>query len=407
MSAATKFSLVYLLAALMGMVAFTVIWRRRSAPGGKPLALMLLSAAFWAVCDAIELQVPTVADKRLVSQFQYIGVISTSPFFFQAAMELSGQSVRMHTRAMRTAVWAIPLVSLVFAWTNPWHRWLWTEILPPQGGSPFATYRYGWWFWVLTAHSYILMVAATVVLSRAMQRVGRHFRTGMALVLVSMILPWVGNAMYNLKLGPWPGLNWLTLSLGASGALLAFVVLREGLLDLLPQARGALLEMMTDGVLVLDREGRTIFVNQVARQVMELSADRLARAMGFASPQNAPDVWRSETQIGPRWLDVRIVPVPDRWGELAGRLIVARDITVQKELHQERERLIQELQDALGKVSQLEGMLPICASCRKIRDDGGYWALIEDYLGSRAPVEFTHAICPECVERLYPEISSK
>lgn len=404
MSPAATFSLVYLLAAFMGMVAFSVIWRRRSAPGGTPLALMLLSAAFWAICDAIELY---VANKQLVSQFQYFGVVAAAPFFFEAAMELSGQRTLLRTRSLRAAIWCVPVASLVFAWTNSWHHWLWVDIVPPAGDLPFATYEYGWWFWVLTAQNYVLMIGATIVLSRAIQRVGRHFRTGMALVLVSMILPWIGNAMYNLKLGPWPGLNWLTLSLGVSGALLAFVVLREGLLDLLPQARGALLEMMTDGVLVLDREGRSIFVNQVARQVMELDAGRLARTLGFDSLQSAPDVWRSETQMGSRWLDVRIVPVPDRWGELAGRLIVARDITVQKELHQERERLILELQDALGKVTQLEGMLPICASCRKIRDDGGYWAQIEDYLGSRAQIEFTHAICPECVERLYPEISSK
>jgi PAS domain-containing protein len=221
-----------------------------------------------------------------------------------------------------------------------------------------------------------------------------------------MLLPWIGNAMYNLKLGPWPGLNWLTLSLGVSGALLAFVVLREGLLDLLPQARGALLEMMTDGVLVLDREGRTIFVNQVARQVMDLDAKRLMRTLGVESLQSTRDVWRSEAQVGTRWLDVRVVPVPDRWGDLAGRLIVARDITLHKELHQERERLIAQLQGALEKVTQLEGMLPICASCRKIRDDGGYWAQIEDYLGTRVQVEFTHGICPECVARLYPDIST-
>lgn len=407
MTAADRFSLVYLLAAVVGLVAFGVIWRRRAAPGGTPLALMLLSAAFWAICDAIELQVPTIAGKRLVSQFQYLGVICAAPFFFHAAMELSGRRARLRTRPVLAVVWAIPLASLVFAWTNPWHRWLWAEILPPSGDSPFATYRYGWWFWVLTVQNYLLMIAAAMVLGRAIRRVGRHFRTGMALALVSMVLPWVGNAMYNLKLGPWPGLNWLTLSLGVSGALLAFVVLREGLLDLLPQARGALLEMMTDGVLVLDREGRIICVNQVARQVMELDAHRLAHALGFESLQSAPDVWRSETLMESRWLDVRIVPVPDRWGKLAGRLIVARDITVQKELHQERERLIVELQEALGKVTQLEGLLPICASCRKIRDDGGYWARIEDYLGSRAQVEFTHAICPECIERLYPEISSK
>jgi hypothetical protein len=50
------------------------------------------------------------------------------------------------------------------------------------------------------------------------------------------------------------------------------------------------------------------------------------------------------------------------------------------------------------------GAPPICASCRKVRDDGGYWGNVEEYFGSRAPVEFTHGICPECQVKLYPSI---
>ena len=371
---------------------------------------MLLAAAFWAICDAVELHVASVEGKRLVSQFQYVGVIAAAPSFFHAAMELSGHRALMTTR-MLVAVWAVPLASLLLAWTNPWHRWLWIDILPPAGDSPFAFYRYGWWFWVLTAQNYLLMVAATVVLFGAIRRVGRHFRTGMAAVLVAMVLPWIGNAAYNAKLGPWPGLNWLTLSLGISGSLLVWVVLREGLLDLLPQAREALLETMSDGVIVLDREGRVMFANQTARTTLSLDEDALASALGMPSLRAMPEQWRGDVQVEhegtKRWVDLRVVPVRDRWSALAGRLLVTRDVTLYKELEDERERLIDELKEALGKVTQLEGLLPICASCRKVRDDGGYWGHVEEYFGRRAPVEFTHSICPDCARRLYPAIMNR
>jgi PAS domain-containing protein len=384
-----------------------VIWPRRAAPGGTPLALMLMAAAFWAIGDAIELHVPTVDGKRLISQIQYMGVVAAAPFFFHAAMALSGRIGRMRP-ALLVAVWAVPLASLLFAWTNSWHNWLWTGIELPSGELPFAHYRYGWWFWVLTAQHYALMVAATLLLLGAIRRVRSPFRTGMTAVLIAVVLPWIGNAAYNAKIGPWPGLNWLTLSLGVSGSLLVWVVLREGLLDLLPRAREALLDKMTDGVLVLDREGRVIIANAAARGTPQLDGRELARALGLASLSAAPEQWRTEVQIGPesarRWLDVRVDPVRDRWGVLAGRLVVARDVTFQKALEDEREHLIDELQEALKKVVQLEGLLPICASCRKVRDDGGYWGHVEEYFGSRAPVEFTHGICPECEHKLYPTI---
>lgn len=65
--------------------------------------------------------------------------------------------------------------------------------------------------------------------------------------------------------------------------------------------------------------------------------------------------------------------------------------------------LIKQLETALSEVKTLEGLLPICASCKKIRDDNGYWNQIETYLGKHADASFTHSVCPECIEKLYPE----
>ena len=408
MSPATAFSIVYGAAAVVAFAAFVVMWRRRGALGARPLALMMLAAGIWALADAVELQLPSIDGKRLVSQIQYLGVASAAPFFFHAAMALAGRGQQLSWRLL-AAVWAVPLISLVMAWTNPWHRLLWSNILPPRGDSPFATYEYGWWFWVLTAQHYLLMVAATVVLLGAIRRVGRAFRTTMVLLLLAVILPWIGNAAYNAKLGPWPGLNWLTLSLGVSGWLLIWAVLRGGLLDLLPQAREVLIEMMDDGVVVLDRDGAIMYGNRAARETLHLDSPNIAAAIGVVSMKHAPVDWRGESLVETgglkRWLDLRVGPVFDRWGELAGRIVVARDVTPQKTLEDERERLVDELQEALRKVTSLEGMLPICAHCRNVRDDRGYWSRIEVYIGSRTPLEFTHAICPDCMGRFFPDSS--
>jgi sensor domain CHASE-containing protein len=78
-----------------------------------------------------------------------------------------------------------------------------------------------------------------------------------------------------------------------------------------------------------------------------------------------------------------------------------REIAERKELEQEREKLIAQLQEALTQVKTLSGFLPICASCKKIRDDSGYWKQIEAYLSAHADVTFSHGICPECAKKLY------
>jgi hypothetical protein len=71
-------------------------------------------------------------------------------------------------------------------------------------------------------------------------------------------------------------------------------------------------------------------------------------------------------------------------------------------LSEEQRLLIAELRDALDNIKTLKGMLPICAACKKIRDDKGYWSQIEAYVSEHSDAEFTHSICPECARKLYP-----
>jgi ABC-type nitrate/sulfonate/bicarbonate transport system substrate-binding protein len=78
-----------------------------------------------------------------------------------------------------------------------------------------------------------------------------------------------------------------------------------------------------------------------------------------------------------------------------------------KRAETEREKLICELHNALSKVKQLSGLLPICASCKKVREDSGYWTQIESYVKDHSEAEFSHGICPECAEKLYPEFFGK
>jgi PAS domain S-box-containing protein len=84
---------------------------------------------------------------------------------------------------------------------------------------------------------------------------------------------------------------------------------------------------------------------------------------------------------------------------------VIYDVSDRKKIEEEKGQVIEELQKALAKVKQLSGFLPICASCKKIRDDKGYWKQIESYIRDHSEAEFSHSICPKCAEKLYPEIN--
>jgi len=84
--------------------------------------------------------------------------------------------------------------------------------------------------------------------------------------------------------------------------------------------------------------------------------------------------------------------------------LAQQEIERRKQVEMENQRLIDELRQALSEVKTLRGFLPICASCKKIRDDEGYWQQIEKYIQERSEAKFSHGICPECADHLYPEL---
>lgn len=83
--------------------------------------------------------------------------------------------------------------------------------------------------------------------------------------------------------------------------------------------------------------------------------------------------------------------------------LIIRDISERKAAETERERLIHELQEAVARVKTLSGLLPICSSCKKIRDEQGQWHHLEIYIRNHTEADFSHGICPDCRRKLYPE----
>lgn len=88
-------------------------------------------------------------------------------------------------------------------------------------------------------------------------------------------------------------------------------------------------------------------------------------------------------------------------------LVTLRDASERIKAEEEKEKILQELQIALENIKTLRGLLPICAYCKKIRNDQGYWEQVETYIKSHSLADFTHGICPDCMKKLENELKSK
>jgi PAS domain S-box-containing protein len=103
-------------------------------------------------------------------------------------------------------------------------------------------------------------------------------------------------------------------------------------------------------------------------------------------------------------VSVTISPIKDASGLVIGASAIARDITERRREEEERLRLIGELTQALTQAKTLRGLLPICSSCKQIRDDQGYWQQVEVYIQKHSEAGFTHGLCPSCSGKYFPGI---
>lgn len=128
---------------------------------------------------------------------------------------------------------------------------------------------------------------------------------------------------------------------------------------------------------------------------LEEIMNRLARGEGT----EARDTIRLNKAGEQVHVSLTISPIMGSDGAVKGASEIAHDISGRLRLQQNQEKLIAELRDALAHVRTLSGLLPICAWCKKVRDDEGYWREVESYIHDRTNVDFSHGICPECAAR--------
>jgi len=103
----------------------------------------------------------------------------------------------------------------------------------------------------------------------------------------------------------------------------------------------------------------------------------------------------------PLWGNLTVERIEDSTGRTLFILVMLEDISERRRAAEEREHMIDELKEALASVKTLRGLIPICASCKKIRDDKGFWSQVEVYVRDRSEAEFSHGMCPDCIKRLY------
>ena len=200
--------------------------------------------------------------------------------------------------------------------------------------------------------------------------------------------------------------------------------LRRLLTESSPRIEGTvvlLLDVIGDGLRIVDKDFRVVYENQAHRDLLgnhvgehcyrayqhrDTVCDDCAVYRSFLDGKIHKDVRSVMTDKGTRYVEVTSSNLRDAAGNVIAGVEIVRDVTGRQLLEVEREKLIAGLREAFDKIKTLKGLIPVCAWCRKARNDKGYWDDLENYIRDHTDADFTHGICPDCLRNAVVELDS-
>lgn len=331
--------LLLILSALLSVFLAALAWRRRPAPGATTLALLMIALGGWAAAYAMELISASLPDKLFWAKVQYISFLAIPALWLVFVLQYSGRQKVLTPR--RLALLAImPLVTLILVWTTERHGLIYRDVVLSTNGPYPLLLTYGPFFWVQGIYSYALFLFATGIVLLTFLSGPRIQRSQSAALLVGALAPLLGNALYVARAGPFPDLDLAPMLFFVTGAAALWGLLRYRFLDLLPVARDALIDGMSDGVAVIDARGRVVDLNNAAWQIVDRSGDDtvlgayaatalpgwidLEQSLGSV-PELQTEIELLAGEISRVW-ELRVTPLAQKRGQFTGWLAVYREI---------------------------------------------------------------------------------
>ncbi|GAB4268905.1 MAG: histidine kinase N-terminal 7TM domain-containing protein [Candidatus Promineifilaceae bacterium] len=348
------YTILLTVSAIINVFVAAFAWRRREVPATKYLFFAMIGLVWWAGTYAIFWTDFWSPFPFFWLDMTYLGVSVAITFFFLFALAYTN-NIRRLTRPLKILLIAQPVVNLSLLWTDSWHNLYFagkrmvgsTAIL--DGGLPF---------WLNIAYLWGLLAVSLLLLWQMRQQIPALFRNQIHYILIGSLVPWLGTLVGILGLSPWPGLDLTPVAFTISGIMYVNTFYRYDFLSIMPIARDRLIDMMPEGVVVLDEKDKVIDLNPSAEMLLVEGGERIEMLVGR---QPKGPLWLKVSKMGldgkaaqqemvvgegemVRYLDIHVSPLHADNGRFSGRLFMIRDITHTKQLEAALKRKNKELE---------------------------------------------------------------
>jgi diguanylate cyclase (GGDEF)-like protein/PAS domain S-box-containing protein len=357
--------IVYIVTIVLSAAVMLLAWPRRKAFGGTYFLLHLFALIIWDLCLLLEAATIDKETKILWSQLSYIGVVSVAPFLFSFVMSYTTQKqIRPNFVA---ALFIIPVLVLVAAFTNSWHHLLWPGFNWGSSEYNILVYEHGFIYYLNITYIYVLIFFGIIQLFRKIAETKPPFRSQLWVIVIGCMFPILSGMFYTIGIDPVPGMDISAFGFLFTNLFLVLGFSRFQLLDLVPVAHDLLIERVQAGVVVIDWQDRIVDINDHAKSLFKLGPkDVLGNNMKDLIPWNLNLNSLSRSQeisefalpdTKDTYVDLQVSSLNPKKNLPPGYLLILRDISDRKNAEIKLQKANEELVHQIHEINRLQKML--------------------------------------------------
>jgi PAS domain S-box-containing protein len=324
---------------LSGLVTVGVSWMIFKRTGGavRWFGWMMLSIAIWAISYGCELSSDTLSQMLFWINIEYLGISYAPPLWIIFVIGFTGKE-RWLTTLNWFLIFIIPTITLLMVWTNRWHHLHYASVgVDNNGPSPLLSLKVAIWYKIHTVYFYLMLGWGMYLIISRFRKADGFIKRQNRIILFGAFIPWMVNFSYLLNLRPFGHLDLTPFAFIASSLIISIGLLGFKLFDIVPIARGKIIEALQEGILVLDIQNRVIDINPEMRKIIGPYTDHIIGKKpahlfpGFAELNDTVhNQENSSIEIklnDGRFFSVTLTSLFERQTIYSGKIMLFRDIT--------------------------------------------------------------------------------
>jgi signal transduction histidine kinase len=368
--------IILLITTLINFFTTYVSWQRRKNKGGMYIVLAMLGITFWTLSVGLDYAAIPIPLKVFFEKLEYTFYNSIIAILAMFALVYAGYEDWLKKKLVRAFFWIIPTFNILLAWTNDWHKLLWSSYTRSELGNNTVVFGHGLAYPWAAATGYLMILSIILPLWQASRKGSDLSRRQARLLFIASTLSVSSNVIYLMGDIKLRGVDWTPIIFSVLGIIFILALYGTRLLDLVPIARYTMIEQMSDCVLVLDENNRMVDFNLAAQEIFEINQNHLGKQIKvvlshwpeiidlFLPNSNKTAQLTIAHENKTRVFDTHLTLFKDSSGKPYGKLLMFSDVTKHHQTEQALEQRLFEIQE-LNQTLQ-ESQAQVVAQQRKL-----------------------------------------